>query len=140
MIKDQAASRGAAHRLVLRVYYEDTDFSGFVYHASYLRFLERGRTEWLRERGLNQGAMAETSLVFVVRRLEIDYRKPARMDDSLTVETSAYPPGAASMRFSQAITRDDAVTVAAEVLVAAVRDGVPVRMSADIRARLGSRA
>jgi acyl-CoA thioester hydrolase len=139
MIKDHAAAPGAAHRLALRVYYEDTDFSGFVYHASYLRFLERGRTEWLRERGFSQGVMAETSLVFVVRRLEIDYRKPARMDDSLTVETRASAPGAASMRFSQTIMRDDAVIVAAEVLVAALRNGVPARMSAEIRTRLGLR-
>jgi len=139
MINDQIAAPGAAHRLALRVYYEDTDFSGFVYHASYLRFLERGRTEWLRERGFHQGAMAETSLAFVVRRLEIDYRKPARMDDIVTVETSASSPGAASMRFSQAIMREDAVIVAAEVLVVAVRDGVPVRMSVEMRARLGSR-
>src|SRR5271169_4948729 len=78
----------AVHRLDLRVYYEDTDFSGYVYHASYLRFLERARTEWLRAIGFEQGDLKQgDGVTFAVRRIEIDYMRPAAMDDALTVET-----------------------------------------------------
>src|SRR5436309_13666630 len=83
------ATRPVSHQLALRVYYEDTDFSGRVYHASYLRFLERGRTEWLRAQGFEQRELAVgAGLVFAVRRIEIDYLRAASMDDLLTVETS----------------------------------------------------
>ena len=80
---------GGTHLLPLRVYYEDTDFSGVVYHASYLRFMERGRTELLRATGVDQSALhgAEEGLSFAVRRMTIDYLRPARMDDVLTIET-----------------------------------------------------
>ena len=75
------------HQLMVRVYYEDTDFSGRVYHASYLRFMERGRTEWLRALGYEHGVLAgEQHVVFAVRRLEIDYFAPAVIDDLLSVE------------------------------------------------------
>ena len=78
-----------ADALWVRVYYEDTDFSGRVYHASYLRFLERGRTEWLRRRGFAHRDLAESSgVVFAVRSLQIEYLAPAMMDDLLEVETS----------------------------------------------------
>ena len=78
-----------ADALWVRVYYEDTDFSGRVYHASYLRFLERGRTEWLRRRGYAHRELAENSgVAFAVRSLQIEYLAPAMMDDLLTVETS----------------------------------------------------
>ena len=77
-----------AHFHELRVYYEDTDFSGLVYHASYLRFLERGRTEWLRALGVSQSdTHATDALAFVVRQMRIDFIKPAKMDDILRVET-----------------------------------------------------
>ena len=72
------------HELTVRVYYEDTDFSGRVYHASYIRFMERGRTEWLRALSYEHGALAgEQHVVFAVRRLEIDYLAPAVIDDLL---------------------------------------------------------
>src|SRR5271168_2226624 len=78
-----------ADALWVRVYYEDTDFSGRVYHASYLRFLERGRTEWLRRRGFAHRELAETSgVTFAVRSLQIEYLAAALMDDLLSVETS----------------------------------------------------
>jgi len=130
----------AADRLTLRVYYEDTDFSGRVYHASYLRFLERGRTEWLRARGFEQRDMAAgVSMIFVVRRLAIDFVKPATMDDLLVVETGVAALGAASLEFSQRILREEETLAVATICVAALRNGKPTRMPAEIRKRLGAR-
>ena len=92
-----------ADGLWVRVYYEDTDFSGRAYHASYLRFLERGRTEWLRRRGFAHGDLAETSgVVFVVRSLQIEFLAPAMMDDLLIVETNVAAVGEPRSRFSNA--------------------------------------
>ena len=115
--------------LAVRVYYEDTDFSGRVYHASYLQFLERGRTEWLRRLGLSHKQMAEGSgVVFAVRRLQIDYLTPALMDDPLTVLTQLSALRGASIEFRQRILRGPKELVAATVLVAAIRDGRPVQI------------
>ena len=86
------------HRLTQRVYYEDTDFSGLVYHARYLHFLERGRTDYLRCLGCEQSALLtadEEGLVFVVHRMEIDFKTPARMDDVLTITTVTEKAGGA---------------------------------------------
>jgi acyl-CoA thioester hydrolase len=118
----------------VRVYYEDTDFSGLVYHASYLRFLERGRTEWLRARGFSHRDFAEGSgPVFAVRRLQIDYLSPARMDDLLQVETQVSALRGASIEFRQRILRGERELVAATVLVAAIRDARPARIPAALR-------
>ncbi len=126
-----------ADALWVRVYYEDTDFSGRVYHASYLRFLERGRTEWLRRRGFAHRDLAENSgLVFVVRSLKIEFLGPAIMDDLLVVETSAGAVRGASITFHQRVVRGDKALVAAEVLVASIREGRPARIPADLRRRL----
>ena len=90
--------------LAVRVYYEDTDFSGLVYHASYLQFLERGRTEWLRGRGFSHRDFAQSSgIVFAVRRLQIEYFSPALMDDLLRVETRVSALRGASIEFRQRI-------------------------------------
>jgi acyl-CoA thioester hydrolase len=123
--------------LWVRVYYEDTDFSGRVYHASYLRFLERGRTEWLRRRGFAHRDLAESSgVTFAVRSLKIDYLAPAMMDDLLEVETSAAVVGGASLTFHQRVMRGDKGLITAEVLVASLRDGRPARIPAELRLRL----
>ena len=128
-----------ADALWVRVYYEDTDFSGRVYHASYLRFLERGRTEWLRRRGFAHRDLAENSgVVFVVRSLQIEFLAPAAMDDLLVVETSAGVVRGASITFQQSVVRGDKELVAAEVLVASIRDGRPARIPTDLRRRLQS--
>jgi acyl-CoA thioester hydrolase len=117
-----------------RVYYEDTDFSGRVYHASYLRFLERGRTEWLRRRGFGHRDLAETSgVMFVVRSLKIEFSAPAMMDDLLTVETSVAAVHGASIEFKQRALRSDEELVTAAVLVASIRNGRPARIPADLR-------
>jgi acyl-CoA thioester hydrolase len=123
------------HLLPVRVYYEDTDFSGVVYHASYLRFLERGRTELLRAIGLDQSALhgAEEALSFAVRRMTIDYVKPARMDDVLIIETRIDEIRGASLTMVQRVLRGDAVLVAADVRVAAISRGRPARIPDSLR-------
>jgi acyl-CoA thioester hydrolase len=127
--------------LWVRVYYEDTDFSGRVYHASYLRFLERGRTEWLRRRGFTHLDFAESSgVVFAVRSLQIEYLAPAMMDDLLEVETSVVAVRGASIDFKQRVIRGDKELVTATVLAASIRNDRPARIPADLRRRLQSPA
>lgn len=130
-----------AHTLPLRVYYEDTDFSGFVYHASYLRFMERGRTELLRGLAGDQSDLHREAdgLVFVVRRMSLDYLKPARMDDALTVLTATRELRGASMHLDQEVRRGDETLVRAEVVVACVRDGRAVRLPEALRRTLARR-
>lgn len=126
----------AGHRLVQRVYYEDTDFSGLVYHARYLHFLERGRTDFLRLLGVDQGALAEEA-VFVVRRMAIDFRRPARMDDVLAIETAPRAARGARLALRQTIVRNEELLVEAEVEIAVLSaEGRPTRLSAALVARL----
>ena len=129
----------ASHALPIRVYYEDTDFSGVVYHASYLRFLERGRTELLRDLGVHQAALHgdAAALTFAVRRMTIDWLKPARMDDMVTVETRIGAIKGASLILLQRIRRGDELLLEAEVLVAAVSGGKAARLPAALKARFG---
>ncbi|MBV9288108.1 MAG: YbgC/FadM family acyl-CoA thioesterase [Hyphomicrobiales bacterium] len=122
--------------LAVRVYYEDTDSSGRVYHASYLRFLERGRTEWLRGRGFTHPDLERFGIVFAVRSMQIDFLAPARIDDLLSIETSAPPPRGASVEFHQRVILGEKTLVAAIVLVAAIRDGRPARLPASLRQAL----
>ena len=126
-----------AHKVSVRVYYEDTDFSGFVYHASYLRFMERGRTEMLRELGLLQRDLAlsepGSALFFVVRAMEIDFHRSAHMDDLLLVETRVEAIAGASLTLRQEIRRGHALLCAAHVIVALVQNGKPQRLPALIR-------
>ena len=114
----------AGHRLVQRVYYEDTDFSGVAYHARYLHFLERGRTDYLRLLGVEQGSMVlegdREGLVFVVHRMEIDFKAPARMDDILTILTSTVKAGGAKMILNQEIRRGEHLLIAARVIIAVI--------------------
>ena len=89
-----------------RVYWEDTDGGGIVYYANYLRFLERARTEWLRQLGHSQQRLAgEEGILFTVVSLEIEYRAPARLDDQLEISCEPQPQGPASLRFAQCIWR-----------------------------------
>lgn len=128
------------HAFPVRVYYEDTDFSGVVYHASYLRFMERGRTEMLRARGIEQGAVLAGDKAerfgFAVRAMTVDFRRPARMDDLLTVETEVVEIGGASMELAQRVKRGDETLISATVRIACVADGKPCRIPAAIRASL----
>ena len=105
-----------------RVYWEDTDAGGVVYHAQYLAFLERARTEWLRHLGKGQERLrSEHDLVFVVRAMRIDFRAPARLDDLLEASVSVREVRKASLVFAQAIHRGGVRLVDAEVRVAALR-------------------
>jgi acyl-CoA thioester hydrolase len=117
------------HAMQVRVYYEDTDFSGVVYHASYLRFMERGRTNYLRLIGADHRALFEETakeapgFAFVVRSMNIDFLKPARMDDVLTVVTEPAEVKGASLTLKQQVTRGDDLLVEARVRVAFVSGG-----------------
>lgn len=126
------------HHLPIRVYYEDTDFSGVVYHASYLRFLERGRTELIRSLGVEQRELFDggVPLAFAVRRMTIDWLKPALMDDMLIVETVPVMARGASMELGQRVLRGDEVLLTAEVTVACVGGGRARRIPEGLRKRL----
>ncbi len=118
------------HRLTLRVYYEDTDLAGVVYYANYLKFIERGRSEALRDLGIDQGAMKrDQGLVFVVRRLEIDYLGPARFEDFLEVRTAVTNLRGASTEMAQEVWRGGDCLIRAQVTVACMdQDGRPRRL------------
>ncbi len=103
----------------VRVYYEDVDGAGVVYYANYLRFLERARTEWLRDRGYEQDRLArEAGIVFAVRELWVDYRLPARFNDLLAVTARVTARRRASFTFTQEVRRDDEVLCRAQVRIA----------------------
>ena len=125
---------------MIRVYYEDTDFSGSVYHASYLRFLERGRTELLRSLEIHQAAVhageAGPAFGFVVRAMKIEFFKPASMDDVVAVDTDVVRVGGASAELGQRILRGGELLLTADVRVAAVANGRPFRLPPAIRAKL----
>jgi len=123
--------------LDIRVYYEDTDFSGRVYHASYVRFMERGRTEWLRALGFEHGALSgQDGVVFAVRRLEIDYLAPAVIDDLLRVETRLAAISGAVIALDQVVRRDAETLAKARVEVVAIRNGRATRVPSELRAKL----
>lgn len=99
----------------VRVYYEDTDAGGVVYYANYLRFMERARTEWLRKLGFEQDELiAQHDVLFAVRRVQVDYRQPARFNDSLVVSVKVVEAGKASLTFAQAIYRESDNTLLCE--------------------------
>lgn len=129
------------HVLTQRVYYEDTDFSGFVYHARYLHFFERGRTDYIRLLGVSQGVLhansdPEDAVAFVVRRMEIDFKSPARMDDVLTIVTKPGDIRGARMHLDQTILRGNDVLANAAVTVAVVNGfGRARRLPDTLRAR-----
>jgi acyl-CoA thioester hydrolase len=121
--------RDGRHHMRVRVYYEDTDFSGIVYHANYLRFMERGRTNHLRLMGADQQALFEQAqaetpgFAFVVRSMAIDFLRPARMDDLLDVVTWPVAVKGASITLAQEVRRGGDVLVKATVRVAFICEG-----------------
>ena len=129
---------GRAHVLPIRVYFEDTDFSGLVYHGSYVRWCERGRSDFLRSlgndhRALLQGAAGEPA-AFVVRRMALEFLKPARIDDILEVTTRVRATTAATLTLDQRISRGDLLLFTAEVMVVLMSAaGKPLRLSAHLR-------
>ena len=123
------AVRDGRHVMQVRVYYEDTDFSGIVYHANYLKFMERGRTNYLRLLGADQHALfaeAESEapgFAFVVRSMQLEFLRPARMDDLLEITTWPHEVKGASMTLSQKVARAGETLVEAKVKVAFISDG-----------------
>lgn len=125
----------------VRVYYEDTDTAGVVYYAGYLRFLERGRTEWLRALGVGQFRLAqEAGIVFAVRSLNIEYLKPARLDDVLAVLTELTLAGRAQVTLKQRIERDGETLVEASVRIACLNTKTmkPAALPAALRNKMGA--
>jgi acyl-CoA thioester hydrolase len=125
----------------VRVYWEDTDAGGVVYHASYLRFMERARTEWLRRLGVDQMAFKQaTGLAFMVHRMEIDFLRPALLDDELMVSVEVKERRSASILFAQSITRTDGTAlIQAQVRAACVdlKRMRPAPIPVDISDRIG---
>jgi acyl-CoA thioester hydrolase len=130
---------GKMHILPVRVYYEDTDVSGIVYHANYLRFMERGRSEFLRLAGIHHMVMLanEEPIAWTIRRLEIEYAKPARLDDNLEIHTRYRTMSGARLTGEQWVKRDGIDLVTAKVEAAIITmTGKPRRIPEDVRARL----
>jgi acyl-CoA thioester hydrolase len=131
--------RDGRHVMQVRVYYEDTDFSGVVYHASYLRFMERGRTNYLRLIGANHRKLFEETekeapgFAFVVRHMDIDFLKPARMDDMLDIATSPQEVRGASITLHQLVQREGETLIEAKVQVAFVSQGRAQRIPRPLR-------
>jgi acyl-CoA thioester hydrolase len=130
---------GRRHVLPVRVYFEDTDFSGLVYHGSYVRFCERGRSDFLRllgsdHRRLIAPGAGSAPAAFVVRRMEFDFRRPSRIDEVLEVLTSVAEVGGASLTLDQAVRRGGETLVKAKVVVVLVsQSGKPMRMPEALR-------
>lgn len=121
------------HPFAVTVYYEDTDLSGFVYHANYLKFIERARSDWVRGLGIDQIALRARGLVFAVTRIEAEFRAPARLDDRLTVATAEAARTPARLTLEQVVRRGDQVLFQARVtLVCMSVDGRPRRLPAGL--------
>lgn len=131
--------RDGRHVMTVRVYYEDTDFSGLVYHASYLRFMERGRTNYLRLLGADQRALFEETareapgFAFVVRSMQIEFLKAAHMDDLVDVVTTPQDVRGASLTLDQRVMRGEDVLIEARVQVAFVSGGRARRIPEALR-------
>lgn len=123
-------SGAPVHRLPIRVYYEDTDAGGIVYHANYLKFAERGRTEFLREAGFEHRTLMDThGAGFAVRRCTLEFLKPALLDDALVVETGIARLRGASVDMIQTIRRGDTPVATVDIHVALIdRRGRPMRL------------
>lgn len=127
----------SAHRFPVRIYYEDTDFSGNVYHAAYLKFFERGRTEFLRDLGVHHAELAKDGVAFAVRAMDIAFDGAAHIDDLLEVVTEVVATTGARLTLAQTILRDGVVLTRANVVVVAINaTGGATRMPKLIRDKL----
>ena len=125
------------HRFPITVFYEDTDMAGVVYYANYLRYIERARSTIVEELGLDQVAMRDKGIVFVVTRVEADYISPARMGDRLEVVTTHQAASPVRWTFDQEVQRDGQLLFRAHVVaVTMTTEGKPMRLPAEIRAAL----
>ena len=125
------------HVIPVRIYYEDTDFSGNVYHAAYLKFFERGRTEFLRDLGIHHHELAEQGIAFAVRSMALEFVAAARIDDLLMVRTTVVESSGVRLVLDQTISRNDKLIASARVTVVAIKmSGGPARLPASLRAIL----
>jgi acyl-CoA thioester hydrolase len=125
------------HLFPVRIYYEDTDFSGNVYHAAYLKFFERGRTEFLRDLGVHHAELAAQGIAFAVRSMTLEFEGAAHIDDLLVVSTRVAKVSGARLVLEQSIARGETVLTRASVVVAAIKtSGGPARLPATLRALL----
>ena len=123
------------HSYPVRVYYEDTDMAGIVYHANYLRYIERARSDFVRQLGQDQNAMREGGVVWVVRRIEADYLAPAKFEDVLSVETWVHDVSGVRLTMDQLVKRDETELFRARVTAVCMStEGKPLRLPAEIRA------
>ena len=119
----------------VRVYYEDTDMGGVVYHANYLRYIERARSDWVRKLGNDQNAMRDEGIVWVVRRVEADYLSPAKFEDELVVETEVVSISGVRLTMAQLVRRGETEIFRATVTAVCINSaGKPIRLPAEIRA------
>jgi acyl-CoA thioester hydrolase len=131
----ESAAQG--HQIDIRIYYEDTDFTGMVYHGNIVNFFERGRTEFFRALGSHHAELIDAGYYFVVRRLQVDYRAGAHIDDLVQVTTKLQDAAGARLDFDQTIMRGDTLIAEAKVCVGFVsRAGRPRRLTPEILARL----
>ena len=122
------------HIFPIRVFYEDTDMAGIVYYANYLKFIERGRSEWVRSIGIDQARLKKEGMFFAVRKVDADFLRPAVYDDVLTVETVVESQTGARLNLIQRVLREGEEIFTAKVMIVSLSvDGYPVALPADIR-------
>ncbi|MDK3017153.1 tol-pal system-associated acyl-CoA thioesterase [Pseudodonghicola flavimaris] len=127
----------SVHQFRVQVFYEDTDMGGIVYHANYLRYIERARSDWVRRLGNDQNAMRDQGIVWVVRRIEAEYLATAKFEDELLIETTVRDISGVRLTMDQVVRRGDQVIFTASVLAVCMNAaGKPVRLPAEIRAKL----
>lgn len=123
------------HTYPVRVYYEDTDMGGIVYHANYLRYIERARSDWVRQLGNDQNAMRDTGIVWVVRKIDAEFLSTAKFEDELVVETTMSKISNARLTIEQLVKRGEKPVFKAVVTAVCMNaEGKPVRLPAEIRA------
>lgn len=134
MPKEVVSKSSAPHQLQVRVYYEDTDMGGIVYHANYLKFIERARSDWVSTLGVDQRVMKDEGVIFAVRRVEGDYLMAARFDDRLEVRTRTLSVTGARLVMEQEVWRGKDLIFSAQVTLVCINDaGQPSRLPANIR-------
>ena len=127
-----------SHKFAIRVYYEDTDMGGIVYHANYLKYIERARSDWVKTLGIDQNTMREVDgLIFAVRRVEAEYLAPAQYDDELEVETTTQLVTGARLVMDQMVRRGADLLFMAQITIVCINQaGQPARLPANIRRML----
>jgi len=127
-----------SHKFAIRVYYEDTDMGGIVYHANYLKYIERARSDWVKTLGIDQNSMRhDEGLIFAVRRVEAEYLAAANYDDDLEVETTTHAITGARLVMDQVVRRGAKILFSAQVTIVCINQaGQPARLPANIRRML----